>query len=201
MRHLLLAAITVLTVLATAGTARAQTADVHDGFYLHLHIGPAYTRFTSDDVGLTVSGNGGSFDLALGAAVKPNLIIYGELFDDIAVGPHVEYGGIGGNASDDTSAGVVGVGVGVAYYFMPVNFYVAGALTAARLTIDDGDSRGQSDFGPGVSLKAGKEWMVSSKWGLGIGAQLFFGTMDEQDTDQITYSASAAALVFSVTYN
>lgn len=200
MRHLILIAF-LLGLGATTAHAQGAAPDVHDGFYVHLHIGPAYTHFTSDELQLDVSGSGGSFDLALGAAVKPNLILYAELFDDIAVGPRIEVAGFGGTANDDTSAGVVAFGVGVAYYLMPVNVYFAGTLAAARVAYEDPDDRGSSELGPGISLKVGKEWKVSRKWGIGIGGQLFFGTMKEKDSDSIEYRATAAALVFSATYN
>lgn len=198
-------------LLSLAGEARAQdfpgpppppprdTAHRHDGFFLRTHIGPAYTHMSAD--GATIKGNGGGFGLAIGGAVQDNLIVYGELFDDVAVGPEIEIDGLSGEAGEDTAAGVVGVGVGLAYYIMPANVYVSGTLTSARLTTQvDGEQIGQSDFGLGLSGMLGKEWWVSDNWGLGFAAQAFVGQMKDKD-DGPTFTTMAAAVVLSATYN
>lgn len=175
-------------------------AQRHDGFYFRVFVGPGYTSFTADEIDLKVSGGGGAFGLAFGGAVSDNVIVYGELFDDIAVGPEVEANGMTATA-DDISAGVIGVGAGIAYYFIPANVYISGTVSASQLSVqEDGEETGETEFGLGLSAMVGKEWWVSDNWGLGIAGKVFLGQMDEKGADY-TYSASALALVFSATYN
>src|SRR5262249_28220230 len=105
----------------------------HDGFYLRLHLGVGGTRMTADDPDVTISGAGGALGIAVGGAVAENLIIYGELLADIASNPDIKFGGFT-SSTEDTSAGVVGIGAGLAYYFMPINVYISGTVAASRLT-------------------------------------------------------------------
>ena len=109
-----------------AGYAYTPPVRAHDGFFARVHIGPGYTQLSTaqGDDGLSISGSGGAFSLAVGHTISPNLVLFGELFDDIAVGPKIELNGEEiGEADDDVSAGVIGLGIGLAYYF-PSNFYV-----------------------------------------------------------------------------
>lgn len=184
------------------GYYAASPVKVHEGFYLRFHLGLGYTSMNASDAGndISISGAGGAFGIAAGFAVRPNLIIYGEIFDDIAVNPDVEVNGQTGT-TDNVNAGVIGLGVGVKYYMMPANVYFAGTLAMAQLTVqEDGQEVGETDFGPGVSLMAGKEWLVSNKWGVGVGAQVFFGSMPEKDADY-NWTSTAFALIGTATYN
>jgi hypothetical protein len=208
------------TLLVLAGVASAQGAPppppppggytvggappvIHTGLHFNVHLGFAYTNMSADDGfgnEVTFSGPGGAFGLSLGYAVKPNLIVYGELFDAIAVNPNVEFNGQSGE-TEDANVGVIGVGIGLKYYMMPANIYVGGTLAMAQLSAqENGEEVGETDFGPGVLLKAGKEWLVGTKLGVGIGAQLFFGTMPEKDAD-FSWTSTAFALVGSLSYN
>jgi hypothetical protein len=174
----------------------------HDGFFLRFWIGPAYTSMKVEDADLEVTGGGGSFGIMAGVAVQENLIVFGQLFDDIATNPTVKQDGQDLGESN-VNAGVVGVGAGLAYYFMPSNVYVSGALTYQEITVqDDGEELAHTDFGPGVSLMVGKEWWVSNNWGVGVALQLFGGSMkDSEAQGSPTWSAAAAAIAFSATYN
>jgi hypothetical protein len=174
----------------------------HTGFYARVFLGPAYVSSTGTFEGLDfeIAGGGVALGLAAGYAVRPDLIVYGELFQDVAFGPTVT---IDGQADDfdDTSAGVVGVGAGAAYWFMPINAYVAGTLSFSQLTAQrDGVVFGETDVGPGVSLTAGKEWWVARDVGLGVGVQVFAGRQPERD-DSGTWTTTAFALTGSLTYN
>ena len=175
----------------------------HDGLYVRMFLGPGYTSMKLPDADVELSGTGGAFGIAVGAAVQENLIIFGELFDDIAVNPDLKMNGQTIGSGSDVSAGTVGVGAGLAYYFMPANVYVSGALTYTRLTLQqDNEEIAKSDFGPGVSLMVGKEWWVSNNWGVGVALQVFAGRMKDSDAQgSPTWETTAAALAFSATYN
>jgi hypothetical protein len=173
----------------------------HDGFYLRFFLGLGYTSMNLDDADLTVSGAGGAFGIAAGFAVSDNLIVFAEIFDDIAVNPKVEQGGSSID-TEDVNAGVVAIGAGIAYYIQPSNMYVSGTLSLGQLTVQqDGEEIGESDFGPGVSLMVGKEWWVSNNWGLGVALQLYAGSMKDSEDGGPTWKTTAAAIVGSATFN
>ena len=179
----------------------AVGAHRHDGFYLRTFLGFGATRMRAADVDATVSGPGGTFGIALGGAVAENLIVYGEVFDDVAVNPDIEVGAMQGSTTD-TNAGQVGFGAGIAYYVMPLNLYLSGTLSASRLQIEQNNTTvGKSDLGPGVSLMIGKEWWASPQWGLGVAGQFFGGRMKDQGTNAPTWTTAAFGIVFSATYN
>jgi hypothetical protein len=181
---------------------RAPGAYVHDGFYLRLNAGIGGTVFQASDVDLKVSGVGGMLSIAAGGAIAPNLILYGEFLADISGNPDVKLGNTSFN-TDGISAGVIGLGGGVAYYFMPVNIYISATVSAARLSVSDSDGEiAHSPWGIGGSVMVGKEWWVSDNWGLGVALHLYGGRINDtvMDTD-VTWSFGAIALAFSATYN
>lgn len=181
----------------------------HEGFFLRLGIGVGYTSMSAEEDGddAEVRGTGGAFLIALGGNISQNLILYGELLGDVAIDPTVEFNGMEFD-TENVNAGVFGVGVGLAYY-LPSNVYFSGTLAAAQLSIQadedgDGDTEevGETDFGPAFSAQIGKEWWVSDNWGLGLAGQLVFGSMkDSGGSDDVTWTTTAFALLFSATYD
>jgi hypothetical protein len=196
-------------VVATNPLART-----HHGLFLRFSLGPAGFDAESTIAGskVSVSGGGGGFGLALGAAVTPSLIVYGEVFDDVATGPTVKMNDMTtSTAGSDVSAGVVGFGPGLAYYF-PSNFFVGGTLAFSQLTVQQRSgvttqNVANSDTGFGVSAMVGKEWWVSDSWGLGIVGQLYVGSIPDHvgnlngGRTDISWTTAGAMLGFSATYN
>ncbi len=206
--HGLVVAVLLLVCVERTAPAQMQApppdlkSHRHEGVYVRLYIGPAYTRMTASEAGsdYAIKGSGGAFGIAVGWAIKDNLILYGQLFDDIAMDPTVERDGVSTTAND-TAAGVVGPGIGLTYYLMPTNLYLSATLGMTQLTIqEDGEEVGETDFGPGLSAMFGKEWWVSANWGLGLAGQAFFGSMKDKGGSP-TWTTTAFAVVFSATYN
>lgn len=193
-------------VLASAAAAAAQPPPhEHAGFYLRVYLGPAYFKASDDDplLQVTLAGSGAVFGLAAGHTVGRNLVVFGELFNDVATGPTLTLNGQTSLGAQDGSTGVVGVGAGAAYYVMPANVYLSGTLSFSQLSSQD-DAGGQtdlSDTGPGLSLMVGKEWWVARKVGLGVAGQVFFGSQPDHDGADVRWSTSAFALAVSGTYN
>ncbi|HZL18099.1 MAG TPA: hypothetical protein VFG23_10165, partial [Polyangia bacterium] len=179
---------------AYAAPVRAPGAETHDGLYLRLQLGVGYMRMSASTKGTdsSIAGASGNFDLALGAALSPRLIIYGTVIESKARNPTYKLDGP--SLSDNPSgmivgtvslggfgnAGVVGVGGGVATY-LPSNLFLAGSLLASRLFVDDfnGNLVAKSDWGFTFEGQLGKEWWVSDNWGLGIAGQLLLGAMND----------------------
>jgi hypothetical protein len=189
-------------VVQTATTPGYQK---HDGFYLRLIAGPGYTTMSSsegsDDV--SVHGGGAGFSLAIGGALSENLVLFGELLGDRAFNPTFTAGGRSVSV-EDVSAGLSGFGGGVAYYLMPINIYFSGALTLTQLTIQDekNDRKiGETKYGPGLDITAGKEWWVSPNWGLGVAAQLALATMKDKEAGGASWTALGFSVALSATFN
>ena len=197
---------------AAAGLpARLSAAGVHPGarardargLYLRLHLGGGFTSVSaSDGVGdkVTVSGGSVSLGVAVGGAVAPNLALFGTVFASVATQPNVTESGYGsGTANGNISVG--GFGAGVVYYFEPFNLYLSGAIAAVNLQGQDsnGNTTGQTKIGPGFQAMVGKEWWVSTHWGLGVAGELIAATMKDKDNSNVTWDAGAFSILFSAT--
>lgn len=177
----------------------------HEGFYLNLGLGFGYNHMSTEVNGVdgAIKGPGGTFTFKLGGNVGRNLIIFGNLFANVAVEPTLEIEGEDAEL-EDVSAGVRGLGVGLAYY-LDSNIFLSGTLAAAQLvaTYDDGTTEEDSDteFGPAFVGEIGKEWWVSDNWGLGLAVQLIVGSMKDSEDSDITWTTVAGGLNFSATYD
>ncbi|WP_205525420.1 hypothetical protein [Pyxidicoccus trucidator] len=209
MRHTFIFA----TVLLTASVASARDDDrggrdgrdgyhEHDGFFLRLQLGGGYTRAGVLGEDLALKGGGGSINVEFGGAPVRNLILFGKLFGASSPNPDIEVGDLTIEGQDeDVSQNYGGLGVGIAYYLMPANVYLSGALTASRLTIDeDGETFAETDLGPGFHLGIGKEWWVSKNWGLGLGAELALGRVAEKD-ESAKWNVVSGNLFLTATFN
>jgi hypothetical protein len=86
-----------------------------------------------------------------------------------------------------------GGGVGIAYYIMPMNLQVGGALllTSNDFSYDDEDDETinvnihdpeEPESGVGANFNVTKEWFVSPQWGIGVNGQLYFSRNDDLNT-------------------
>lgn len=178
-------------------------AHTHHGVFLRLMLGPAGfdTQATMGSDKFEVQGGGAGLGLAVGAAVTRNIVIYGEVFDDVAVGPTLKMNDqTVGTTNDNTAAGVVGFGPGIAYFF-DSDFYVSTTFAASRIQVEQNNQAvAHSDTGFGVSAMVGKQWWVSDGWGAGLTAQLFVGSIPDGQANT-SWSTAGAMLAFSATYH
>jgi len=186
---------------------REPGAQTHDGVYLRLQLGLGYTNLSTsvDGNDLTIAGGGAGFGIALGGAINSHLIIYATLVDCEASDPELKVNGQSQGTANGRSAGVVGIGGGLAYY-LDSNVFLAGSLLASRLVVnnDNGDTLGRSDWGFTVEGLVGKEWWVSDNWGLGVSGQLLLGSMKDRAataTGDVSWQVTAFSVLFSATYN
>jgi hypothetical protein len=123
-----------------------------------MGLGLSYVHINKGSTGLNL------LDIALGFAVAPNFIIYGEV----------------------TLAPGARIGPGVAYYLMPINMYFGGGLMLQSLPTNIGTISGF-----GIQGQFGKEWFVSPQWGIGAQATLNVGVMG--DYNPIAFTAAFIA--------
>jgi hypothetical protein len=189
----------------------------HDGFFLRLGMGGGYARtsISIDGQKLTYSGTSMPIDFAVGAAIRPNLILFGEAFSSQMFSPNRRYAGEDRTASS-INVTIQGVGPGVAYYFMPINIYVSGSILLHKVSYtddnDDLESTDLSTLGFAANLMAGKEWWVSPEWGIGLAAHCMLGTAKNRSIYKETgdpiltyvdsrWNSIAFGLLMSATYN
>ena len=177
----------------------------HDGFFMRFVLGPSVVLATTEVDGeeLTADGVGGTLHVALGFNILPKLILYGEVFDDVTVNPTVAVGD-DEMELEDAAFGVVGLGVGLAYY-LPRNVYVSAAASLANLRADYRDESGdiqssESDSGFGVNLVVGNEWWVGDDWALGGAIQLFLASVPDDEVDD-AWAVAAVGAGLSITYD
>lgn len=180
---------------------------LHDGFYMRLTMGLGIlnAKYSQNGQDTTISGGGLAMAFALGGAVTPNLILFGEVIVtgamDASQDNNDTYQQYGENVT------LLGIGPGVAYYLEPSNIYFSGTLafsqvSASRVTSssDSNDSADLTDLGVGASFMFGKEWWVSHDWGLGVAGLVHLASMKMKYVDS-RMTATAISVLFSATFN
>jgi len=102
--------------------------------------------------------------------VQENLILHATITSSSLAGPKVTSSGSSQNSSNNMSLGEAMIGGGMTYYFMPANIFISGSAGLGNFTLIDSDNNTNisTDRGFSFQLKAGKEWWVSKRWGLGV---------------------------------
>jgi hypothetical protein len=195
--------VTVLSCLIIAlfvAGAWAGPRDHDGGFFLRLSAGPgtATTSFDLFGADLEISGPTGDANLAIGGMVTRNLALHATLFGWVASDPDMSFLGRTGRLSADVS--LSGLGIGLTYYFMPVNIYVSGSVGAASLTVESGQTSGETDLGPAMDLTLGKEWWVSESWGLGVAGAFGYHSVPEKDIEG-DWTGTSFGIRFTASYN
>ena len=110
--------------------------------------------------------------------------------------------------ANNTSVGNALLGVGFTHYFMPANAFVGVTLGTGTFSIinGNGNGNGSTNNGFGYILRAGKEWWVGRKMGLGVvGGVSHLSASDKADPAYPSYTATftttAVFLGFSATFN
>jgi hypothetical protein len=121
--------------------------------------------FGNRDYGV-LEGQDWQLALAVGAAITPHVILFGELGES-----QVRQS----DGSSPVEFSLVVAGPGVTYYLEPSNFFFSGALGVSGF----GSTRAWDHSGSGLTgrLSFGKEWWVSSNWGLGLAAEVLLGDL------------------------
>jgi hypothetical protein len=185
----------------------------HDGFFLRLAIGVGGGvvgggDHITDGTETSVSGLGLATDIAIGGAIVENLILHADIYqvtlfnptvyvDDQEVGDADEVGDLQGVGQD---VRVAGLGIGVTYFFMPINLYLSGSIGLGQAVFegDHGDTEG-SDLGLGFNAMIGKEWWVGADWGIGLAGQLVVISVEDEVLGNV--NGLTAGVLFSATYN
>ncbi len=189
-----------MTLVGTDALCGAR--DHENGFFLRLAAGGGYAKTKIDiaDQSLKFDGAGADIDIAIGAIISPNLAIHGTLFGWILEDPDVTADSSGTTTLSGTLEGDVdlsGFGVGLTYYFMPVNIYISGTVGLGIISIEGLDD---SDTGFAGAFTVGKEWWVGDKWGLGVAVGLTYHSVGDAIIDE-NWSGIGVPIRFTATMN
>ncbi|WP_018614520.1 outer membrane beta-barrel protein [Segetibacter koreensis] len=165
-------AIMVMTSSITVFSQGKSSNVSHEGFYLSMATGPVFGNIHGDDNNGTtykVNGEAFGFDLQIGGAIKPNLILHASAQNKTLVGPKINGVKLDNNHTFQENF----YGVGLTKYTSD-NFFLTGNVGVGHFIQTESTSNSHSDgttsdAGFSFNIKAGKEWMVSKKWGLGGG--------------------------------
>ena len=191
---------------APMASAKDNGYHTHDGFMLRLSAGLGGASATEKGTSMgdvTVSGGGMVQSFAIGAAVAENLILNAEIFGVQFSDPDVDVGGSTSTASNTTWT-YGAMGPGLTYYVMPMNLYIAGSVgfAVAQMKDDDADDTLSSDGGWGMNLMVGKEWWVSTNWGLGVAGQIMYMSIkDKEIMEKENMTFASFGVLFTATYN
>jgi hypothetical protein len=183
--------------------APAREAHQHTGAFFRGTVGGGgggyYTSGDTDNLDLDShsathlddSNSASSVSMSIGGSLKKNLML------------HADFNKIGIQDDDDDAAhpglDLYGLGIGITRYWMPVNIYLTGSIGAAVSLLQDGDDNyNNAAFGVLGKVSVGKEWWISSNWGLGVAVQ---GTYSYTTLDSVHVQHGSCAAVFSATYN
>jgi hypothetical protein len=191
--------------------AANRGAERHDGFMLRMvmafgasNMSESFETPSLGDNSFEYSGFSLGLSLDLGASPIDDLVIHARFADLVNPSPSISMNGDDLGEAEDLSVIASMFGVGVTYYFMPINFYLTGAIGPSWISISDRttDERQSSDLGFGLNVDIGKEWWVSDNWGLGAAGRFWLTTLEHQSDSSvpIDYTLLGFGVAFSATY-
>ena len=174
-------------------TIQAQSnpgAREHEGFFMRFLVGAGPGSIKINDYDMEFTSTGADFHFQIGGSVSQNLILFGDIGGFSLTDPEFKFQGNVATA-EDVSVNAFGFGGGLTYYFMPANIFVSGSIMYVNDTIEiDNKSVGESEYGMGFFISAGKEWWVGDKWGLGAALFFEYGT----PKDKADYAGNQAEM-------
>ena len=196
--------VTSVLLLTVTLTGYSQDRE-HEGFYLSMQMGPAmgYINGNSNQSSLQVDGTGIGFDVQIGGIIRKNQTLHGVIGVKSIAGPEITSNGQSGSLSQDYSFDEIMIGGGTTYYFQK-NFFITGNIGMGNFSFTDmaSNTSADTDYGFSFQLKAGKEWWISSRWGLG--AVLEYGgtrSKDEMNDYRETWQSHRYSIRFTATFN
>jgi hypothetical protein len=174
----------------------------HDGLYVGARLGVGWLKVQRSDFDASVSGWGRPFALSVGYALARGLVVFGEFYQLQVRHPSVPY-----NYLVDLE--LVGVGPGVTYYVPGINVLASFSASLSQISYRNGAPQDiregidiTSNWGVTGRLVLGKEWWVSSNWGLGLAGEVLLGRMGRgDDGPAFHFTAKGCALLASASFN
>ena len=184
----------------------------HTGFFLSMSIGPAFGLISDDMKGavtdrLEFKGTGLQFDIKIGGALRENLILHATMASTAINGAKIKSKNQTGRLNDNMSVNEnMMIGIGLTYYVMPNNIFLSGSAGIGNYTLTDtknSENNLRTDNGFSMQLKAGKEWWVGKRWGLGIALTYGKTLVNNGPYDGVEekFNSNRFGILFNTTFN
>ncbi len=174
----------------------------HDGFFLSMSLGGGYCSIDDKygSLALTYSGAGTPIDVRIGGTIGENLMLSGDIIGFGIPSPNVS-GSLNGQMSGSTTMYQDIFGIGLTYYLMPANFFVAGTLGMGGFSLQEGSTTVNTHAGLGLYFKLGKECWVAPDWALGVAGSVgWCKTTTNTTTGSETLTGYFVGVHFNATY-
>lgn len=192
----------IMTAKVRAGLPTANRDGVysHDGVLVRLRFGPAYGSVSGEKNAsrLEIRGPGLLLDVAVGGAITQNIALHGSFVLHGQIDPSISMF----SASDNMNNNLFGLVGGISYYILPWNIFVSAEAGFARMALEDSGGQTIAGTSPGFlgQTSIGKEWWISSNWGLGISGVFNVGILPGKGDDPL-FTWFGGSLALSATYN
>jgi hypothetical protein len=138
-------------------------------------------------------------NLAIGGTVARNVALHATLFGWTTTDPTFESNGAEVELNNaELTMGALGIGV--TYYFMPVNLYLSPSIGFGALNLEVPGGDGESDTGIAFDFTLGKEWWVSNRWALGVAGGLGLHAIPDNDSSE-DWTGTSFMVRFTSTFN
>ncbi len=174
----------------------------HDGFYLRLGLGLAYTSLWGNGPlgNASVSGTGVALSAWFGGTVARGLVIGGALRLEDGVGA---FNGGPMDAPGNANGTFVQLGPFVDWYPTPEDGWHVGAQAGPGVTgVTDSQSRTSSAIALAGSIFGGYDWWIGPQWSLGVALSLSTATssgMTDSNGQGTGYSFTPLAFALEAT--
>jgi hypothetical protein len=186
-----------------AADAASAGRHTHDGVYVGARLGVGWLSVDSTYSDFSFSGWGRPFALSLGYAVARSLVVFGEFYQLQVRHPSDPYDYL-------VDLELVGVGPGLTYYVPGINAFASFSASVSQVSYRNRDpldfrygTNTTSNWGVTGRLTLGKEWWVSSNWGLGLAGEVLLGRMGRagDSSTPFHFTAKGYALLATASFN
>ncbi len=188
------------------GSQAAKGAHEHDGFLFRLIWGYGGGEVTVDDyIGsdLHLKGINGMIRTQFGYSFGNSINLFLDYAGITVTESEVTWGDIKmENANTEYFSSQLGLGI--SYYLMPSNFYIALSVCAVVSEFKGDLIDTQDVSGIGYFVSIGKEWWVSNNWGLGISLYYYQEKLDIDDpvmSEKYKVESRSWGIAFTATFN
>lgn len=187
----------LLAVIQPQLPAEPQPEHRHHGLFFRADFGLGF--YVSSPGATTVTGGSAGLGVSIGAGLAENFALFASIFSAATANADLSVGSVRA-AGTNVSSGIAGSGLGFTYYFMPVNAFLSGTLGVGQATLDQTGKTHTSRVGPIWRLGAGREWFVSSSWGLGLAVYLTGSHNTTQEYPQSSWTTIAPVVAMTATF-
>ncbi len=146
-----------------------------DGWYMRVNIGAgSLDLVTEEHFAADMSGTGLSMDFGIGMTLDRRTSVTFEFAAVMAMAPTLDYGDWTVMSSTDTTAGLMGIMVGITHYLIRRSLYVSllAGFSNWDLTTEGYNESSipiaEGSVGSGFQLLLGKDWWLNRKVGFGL---------------------------------